>query len=72
VAPDHEQGANGFWGDLHVRVDLPSAVERRSYFRPWITMNAAHVRAEAAISTKNGFKVDFADFAIGSKPDGVR
>ena len=28
-------------------------------------MNAAHVRAEAAISTRNGFTVDFAGFAIG-------
>jgi len=27
-------------------------------------MNAAHVRAEAAISTRNGFTVDFAGFAI--------
>jgi hypothetical protein len=29
-------------------------------------MNAAHVRAEAAINTRNGFTGDFADFAIGS------
>jgi hypothetical protein len=28
-------------------------------------MNTAHVRAEAAISTRNGLTVDFADFAIG-------
>ena len=34
-------------------------------------MNAAHVRAEAAINTRNGFTVDFADFAIGSEPDGA-
>jgi hypothetical protein len=29
-------------------------------------MNAAHVRAEAAISTRNGLTVDFADFAIAT------
>ena len=29
-------------------------------------MNAAHVRAEAAISTRNGLTVDFADFAIAA------
>jgi hypothetical protein len=34
------------------------------YFRPCIAMNAAHVRAEAAITTRNGFTVDLADFAI--------
>jgi len=27
-------------------------------------MNAAHVTAEAPISTRNGLTVDFADFAI--------
>jgi hypothetical protein len=32
-------------------------------------MNATHVRAEAAISTRNGFAVDFADFVIASNPD---
>jgi hypothetical protein len=36
------------------------------YDRPWIAMNAAHVRAEAAISTRNGLTVDFADFAIAT------
>ena len=36
------------------------------YDRPWIAMNAAHVRAEAAISTRNGLTVDFADFAIAA------
>jgi hypothetical protein len=35
-------------------------------------MNAAHVKAEAAISTRNGFTVDLADFSIASQPDGVR
>jgi len=35
-------------------------------------MNAAHVKAEAAISTRNGFAVDFADFVITPQPDGVR
>jgi hypothetical protein len=34
-------------------------------------MNAAHVRAEAAISTRNGVTVDFADFAIALS-EGVR
>ena len=29
-------------------------------------MNAAHVSAEAAISTRNGLTVDFADFAIAA------
>jgi hypothetical protein len=29
-------------------------------------MNAAHVRAEAAISTRNGLTGDFADFAIAA------
>ena len=29
-------------------------------------MNAAHVRAEAAISTRNGLTVDFADFTIAT------
>jgi hypothetical protein len=29
----------------------------RIYDRPWIAMNAAHVRAEAAISTRNGLTV---------------
>jgi hypothetical protein len=33
-------------------------------------MNAAHVRAEAATSTRNGATVDFADFAIATQPDG--
>jgi hypothetical protein len=36
------------------------------YDRPWIAMNAAHVRVEAAISTRNGLTVDFADFAIAT------
>jgi hypothetical protein len=36
------------------------------YDRPWIAMNAAHVRAEAAISARNGLTVDFADFAIAA------
>jgi len=27
-------------------------------------MNAAHVRAEAAINIRKGFTVDFSDFAI--------
>ena len=31
-------------------------------------MNAAHVKAEAAISTTNGFAVDFADFAMALHP----
>ena len=31
-------------------------------------MNAAHVRAEAATSTRNGATVDFADFAIATHP----
>jgi hypothetical protein len=30
-------------------------------------MNAAHVRAEAAITTRSGFTVDPADFAIASQ-----
>ena len=30
-------------------------------------MNAAHVRAEAAIITRSGFTVDLADFAIASQ-----
>jgi len=29
-------------------------------------MNAAHVRAEEVINTRNDFTVDFADFAIAS------
>jgi len=33
-------------------------------------MNAAHVKAEAATSTRNGATVDFADFAIATQPDG--
>ena len=33
-------------------------------------MNAAHVRTEAATSTRNGATVDFADFAIATQPDG--
>jgi hypothetical protein len=32
----------------------------RHYSSPWIAMNAAHVRTDAAISTRNGFTVDFA------------
>jgi hypothetical protein len=40
--------------------------EESIYDRPWIAMNAAHVRAEAAISTRNGLTVDFADFAIAT------
>jgi hypothetical protein len=35
----------------------------------WITMNAVHVRAEAEINTRNGFTVDFPDFAIASYLD---
>jgi hypothetical protein len=31
-------------------------------------MNDAHVRAEAATSTRNGATVDFADFAIATQP----
>jgi len=31
-------------------------------------MNAAQVRAEAAITTKSGLTVDLADFAIASQP----
>jgi len=37
-------------------------------------MNTAHPRAEAVINTRNGFTVDFvdfADFAIASLPDGA-
>ena len=31
-------------------------------------MNAAQVRAEAAITTRSGLTVDLADFAIASQP----
>jgi hypothetical protein len=34
-------------------------------------MNAAHVGAEAAITTRSGFTVDLADFAIASQPNGA-
>jgi hypothetical protein len=33
-----------------------------------MTGRAAHVRAEAAISTRNGLTVDLAEFAIASPP----
>jgi hypothetical protein len=42
------------------------------YFRPCIAMNAAHVRAEAAITTRSGFTVDLADFAIASQPNSAK
>jgi hypothetical protein len=38
------------------------------YFRPWIAMAAAHVKAEAAIITRNGFTVDLA-ITNPSSPD---
>jgi hypothetical protein len=38
----------------------------------WTTMNAAHVRAEAATNTRNGFTGEFADFAIASCPESIR
>jgi hypothetical protein len=31
-------------------------------------MNTAHVRAEPAISTRNGMTVDLVDFSIASNP----
>jgi hypothetical protein len=34
------------------------------YFRPWIAMAAAHVKAAAAIIMSNGFTGDFSDFGI--------
>jgi len=34
------------------------------YFRPWIAMAAAHVKAAPAIIKRNGFTADFSDFAI--------
>ena len=40
----------------------------KHYFRPCIAMNAAQVRAEAAITTRSGLTVDLADFAIASQP----
>jgi signal transduction histidine kinase len=40
--------------------------------RTSIAMNAAHVRADAAITTRSGFTVDLADFAIASQPNGAR
>jgi hypothetical protein len=63
----------------HLHVDGGSAVGASSfsrqgsprsfqgdYFRPCIAMNAAHVRAEAAITTRSGFTVDLV--AIASHP----
>jgi hypothetical protein len=46
-----------------------AAAAYRDYFTPWIAMAAAHVRAEAAIITRNGFTVDFA-IAIPHLPIG--
>jgi hypothetical protein len=34
------------------------------FYRLWIVMAAANARTEAAIITRSGFTVDFADFAI--------
>jgi hypothetical protein len=51
-------------------LNLPDALvtgyflDRRDYFRPWIAMAAAHVKAAAAIIKRNGFTADFSDFAI--------
>jgi hypothetical protein len=36
------------------------------FYRLWIVMAAANARAEAAIITRSGFTVDFADFAVPS------
>jgi hypothetical protein len=47
---------------------LRQPVGQSDYFRPCIAMNAAQVRAEAAITTRSGLMVDLADFAMASHP----
>jgi hypothetical protein len=56
----------------HPVAQLKEPAGQSYYLRPCIAMNAAHVRAEAAITARSGFTLDLADFAISSHPNGTK